>query len=88
MPNNRSVCAKCMYPIIDSECGCLDELTASPVERGVMRESMTDANARAWQPIAKKHQIEKLKDWANMLEKRLGELDPEYRFYPFGRENA
>ena len=48
--------------------------------------SMTDENMETWrQSIALQHQVERLTDWANMLEQRVAELDPNYRTYPWGR---
>jgi hypothetical protein len=49
--------------------------------------SMTDENAKAWAEmgIPKDWQIKRLTDWANMLERRVSELDQLYRAYPFGR---
>lgn len=48
--------------------------------------SMTDENTDAWAMIAPVHQIQRLTDWANMLEVRLKEFDPDYRAYPWGRD--
>jgi hypothetical protein len=48
--------------------------------------SMTDENADAWAMIAPMHQMQRLTDWANMLEARVKEFDPEYRAYPWGRD--
>lgn len=49
--------------------------------------TMTDENAKAWagMGLSKDWQIKRLVDWANMLERRVSELDPLYRAYPFGR---
>ena len=49
--------------------------------------TMTDDNARAWASmgISKDWQIKRLTDWANMLERRVAQLDPMYRAFPFGR---
>jgi hypothetical protein len=49
--------------------------------------SMTDENNIIWSRIDKKHQITRLTDWANMLEKRVAELDPLYRGYHWGRRD-
>lgn len=46
--------------------------------------SMTNENSDAWAMIAPVHQIQRLTDWANMLEARLREFDPDYRAYPWG----
>jgi len=50
-------------------------------------KSMTDENCEAWgsMGITKDWQIKRMYEWANMLESRLLELDPDYRSYPFGR---
>lgn len=50
--------------------------------------SMTDENADAWAIIAPVHQIQRLTDWANMLEARVKEFDPMYRAYPWGRKKS
>ena len=47
--------------------------------------SMTNEAADAWAFIAPKYQIRRLIDWANMLERRVKELDPSYRTYQWGR---
>jgi len=49
------------------------------------QHSMTDDNNIIWSLMEKKHQITRLTDWANMLEKRVAELDPLYRGYHWGR---
>ncbi|HJZ04905.1 MAG TPA: hypothetical protein VJ327_03495 [Patescibacteria group bacterium] len=49
------------------------------------QRSMTDENADAWSMIAPVHQIQRLTDWANMLEARVKEFNPQYRAYPWGR---
>jgi hypothetical protein len=48
--------------------------------------SLTDEYADVWAMIAPIHQIQRLTDWANMLEARVKELDPMYRSYPWGRK--
>ena len=49
-------------------------------------QTMTDENLDQWrQTIALQHQIERLSDWANMLEQRVAEFDPNYRSYYWGR---
>jgi len=49
--------------------------------------SMTKRNAEAWAAmgISKDWQIVRLTEWAQMLEDRLKQLDPNYETYPFGR---
>jgi hypothetical protein len=49
--------------------------------------SMTDEAAAAWgyMGLKKKFQIERLREWANMLESRVAELDPQYRSSNWGR---
>lgn len=48
--------------------------------------TMTDNNVECWNTtISMKYQLQRLQDWANMLEARVAELDPEYRSYPWGR---
>lgn len=49
--------------------------------------SLTDTYAAHWAMcgMASKWQIKRLTEWANMLEKRVAELDPNYRAYQFGR---
>lgn len=49
--------------------------------------TMTDNNARAWAEmgISKDEQIKRLTDWANMLERRVAQIDPMYRAFQFGR---
>ena len=49
--------------------------------------SMTDENMDMWAFIAPVHQIQRLTEWANMLEDRVKEFDPLYRGYPWGRKN-
>jgi hypothetical protein len=46
---------------------------------------MTEYNNIVWSRIDKKYQITRLTEWANMLEKRVAELDPLYRGYHWGR---
>lgn len=60
---------------------------ASELARQAER-SMTDENADAWAMIAPVHQIQRLTDWANMLEARVKEFDPQYRAYPWGRREG
>ena len=62
------------------------EAGASELKAMLGERSMTDENADAWAMIAPIHQIQRLTDWANMLEKRVKELDPIYRAYPWGRK--
>lgn len=57
---------------------------ASELARQAER-SMTDENADAWAMIAPVHQIQRLTDWANMLEARVKEFDPLYRAYPWSK---
>ena len=49
--------------------------------------SLTDEYCGAWKSmgITKEWKIKRISDWANMLESRLSELDPNYRSYQFGR---
>ena len=48
--------------------------------------TMTDDNVASWNTtISTRYQMERLQDWANMLEARVAELDPEYRSYAWGR---
>jgi hypothetical protein len=48
--------------------------------------SLTDESMIQWQnTIGLKSQLERLQDWANMLEARVAQLDPDYRAYPWGR---
>ena len=52
-------------------------------------QTMTDEAVAQWrQTIAVIHQVERLQDWANMLERRVAELDPDYKTYPWGRNYA
>jgi len=48
---------------------------------------MTDEAAASWAAmgLSQTWQIKRLTDWANMLEKRVAELDQNYRSYPYGR---
>ena len=64
------------------------EAGASELKAMLGERSMTDENADAWAMIAPIHQIQRLTDWANMLEKRVKELDPIYRAYPWGRKRS
>ena len=49
--------------------------------------SMTDEMSDFWrEAISREWQIWRLIDWANMLEKRVLEFDPDYRAYPWGRK--
>ena len=48
--------------------------------------TMTQDAADAWASISKEWQIKRLREWAEMLEARVAELDPMYRAYPFGRK--
>ena len=52
------------------------------------QRSMTDENADAWSMIAPVHQIQRLTDWANMLEARVKEFDPQYRGISLGAQRA
>lgn len=48
--------------------------------------TMTDENLAHWNnTISMKYQMQRLQDWANMLEQRVKELDPDYQTYPWGR---
>jgi hypothetical protein len=47
--------------------------------------TMTDESMQYWAQLKPEWQIQRLKDWALMLERRLAELDPNYRAYSFGR---
>jgi len=50
--------------------------------------SMTSDNNLVWDNIDKKYQIIRLTEWAEMLEKRVSELDPNYRSYAWGRNQS
>lgn len=52
------------------------------------RETMTDLMIETWDKagLTDSLLIDRLKDWANMLEKRVAEFDPMYRGYPWGRK--
>lgn len=45
---------------------------------------LTDECAAIWSNLPPKWQIQRLKEWAQMLESRVSELDPDYRGYPWG----
>lgn len=49
-------------------------------------ESMTEGHAAVWSALDPKFRELRMKEWALMLERRVAELDPNYRSYPFGRE--
>lgn len=57
---------------------------------GLGLQTMTDEMAKAWDVmgLTESMQIERLQDWANMLEKRVAEFDSLYRAYPWGRKSA
>lgn len=57
---------------------------------GLGLQTMTDEMAKAWDTmgLTESMQIERIQDWANMLEKRVAEFDPLYRAYPWGRNSA
>lgn len=57
---------------------------------GLGLQTMTDEMAKAWDTmgLTESMQIERIQDWANMLEKRVEEFDPLYRAYPWGRKSA
>jgi len=65
-----------------------DGRSDSNVELGL--QTMTDEMAKAWDVmgLTDSMQIERLQDWANMLEKRIAEFDPLYRAYQWGRKSA
>jgi len=50
-------------------------------------KTLTEEYAGAWASmgLSQGWQMTRIKEWANMLEKRVAELDPDYRAYPFGR---
>jgi hypothetical protein len=51
-----------------------------------MKITMTDENLASWNStISIKYQMQRLQDWANMLEQRVAELDPDYRSYAWGK---
>lgn len=53
-------------------------------------ETMTDECVVAWSAMRIRDDVllRRVVDWANMLERRLAELDPLYRAYPFGRQQS
>jgi hypothetical protein len=50
--------------------------------------TMTERNAEAWKQLAVEYRERRMLDWALMLEKRVSELDRDYRAYPWGRKDA
>jgi len=56
-----------------TEASALTQMLGEPMNE---ERSMTDENADAWAMIAPVHQIQRLTDWANMLESRVKEFDP------------
>jgi len=54
------------------------------------KELLTHEYVEAWKDmgISKDWQIKRISEWAAMLEKRLAQLDSNYRTYPFGRIDA
>ena len=48
---------------------------------------LTQIYVKAWKEmgISKDCQIKRISEWAEMLETRLAELDPDYKTYQFGR---
>lgn len=55
-----------------------------------MKAPMTEDNLAAWRAMVESGMdkavlLERLADWARMLEERVAELDPQYQSYPWGR---
>ena len=47
---------------------------------------ITTDSAAFWSvTLSRQWQIQRLVEWAAMLERRVAELDPDYRAYPWGR---
>ena len=54
------------------------------------KSPMTTSNVEAWNAMvengmSKDARLERIIDWARMLEERVAELDPHYMAYPWGR---
>ena len=49
--------------------------------------SLTDEQIAFWKACGMRERdvFNNLRDWAEMLERRVAELDPDYRAYQFGR---
>lgn len=50
--------------------------------------SMTEGNAQAWAHLQPKWREQRMREWAEMLERRVKQLDPNYQGYPWGRTEA
>ena len=50
--------------------------------------NMTEENAAAWAHLDTAWREKRMLEWALMLEKRVAELDQNYRAYPWGRREA
>ena len=49
--------------------------------------TMTDRNAQAWSHLDPKWREKRMREWAEMLERRVAQLDPDYEFYHWGRRD-
>ena len=49
--------------------------------------TLTERNQSAWAHLDPKWRELRMFEWAQMLEKRVKELDPQYEAYPWGRRD-
>lgn len=49
---------------------------------------MTEQNAQAWAHLQPKWREQRMREWAQMLERRVRQLDPDYKAFPWGRRDA
>jgi hypothetical protein len=50
--------------------------------------TMTERNAQAWAHLHPKWREQRMREWAEMLEHRVKQLDPDYEAFPWGRRDA
>lgn len=52
------------------------------------RKTMTQRNAEAWAHLDRNWREKRMREWAEMLEHRVKQLDPDYEAFPWGRRDA
>jgi hypothetical protein len=50
--------------------------------------TMTERNAKAWAHLQPKWREQRMREWAEMLEHRVKQLDPYYQVFPWGRRDV
>ena len=50
--------------------------------------TMTERNAQAWIQLEPRWRERRMREWAEMLERRVKQLDPDYEAFPWGRRES